>query len=177
MSLKIRLARRGARRRPFYRIVVSDVRAPRDGRFIETLGFYNPLSGGSGGEKEVKLDEERIQHWLSVGARPTDRVLRFLDAAGVMVRPRRHNPLRAKPKAKAQERAKAREEGRAKAEAAPAEGKPAALESAAPAAQEPAEGTPTTLESAEGKTAQTQPTALEPEALEPAAQEPEADTA
>ena len=106
MALKIRLARRGARRRPFYRIVVADVRAPRDGRFIETLGFYNPLARTSGA-KDVKLDEARIRYWLSVGARPTDRVLRFLDTAKIMTRPTRHNPVKAKPKAKAQERATA----------------------------------------------------------------------
>src|SRR3712207_8468183 len=85
MAVKIRLARGGAKKRPFYRIVIADERAPRDGRFIEKVGTYNPLLPSDSGER-VKLDLERIQHWLGQGAQPTDRVLRFLDQAGVRSR-------------------------------------------------------------------------------------------
>ena len=85
MALSIRLTRGGAKKRPYYRIVVADSRAPRDGRFIEKLGTYNPLLAKDSPER-VKLDAERISHWLSVGAQPSDRVLRFLDAAGIRER-------------------------------------------------------------------------------------------
>jgi ribosomal protein S16 len=104
MSLKIRLARGGAKKRPFYRIVVADARAPRDGRFIEKIGTFNPLVAKDSAERVV-LDTERAQHWLSQGAQPTDRVLRFLDAAGLAKRPARSNPNKAEPGAKAKERA------------------------------------------------------------------------
>ena len=114
MSLKIRLARAGAKKRPFYRIVVADSRSPRDGRFIEIVGTYEPgLPKDS--EKRTTLKPERIQHWLSKGAQVTDRVLRFLDAAGLAKREPRHNPKKAIPGKKAQERSAA-------AAAAPAEG-------------------------------------------------------
>ncbi|MFW6028354.1 MAG: 30S ribosomal protein S16, partial [bacterium] len=96
MALKIRLSRGGAKKRPFYRIVVAEATAPRDGRFIERLGTYNPILPREH-EDRVKLNTDRIQHWLSVGARPTDRVLRFLDAAGIASRPARSNPNKAKP--------------------------------------------------------------------------------
>ena len=82
MSLKIRLARAGAKKRPYYRIVVADSRSPRDGRYIEKIGTYDPLLPKDSGER-VKLVEERVKHWLGVGAQPTDRVLRFLDKAGI----------------------------------------------------------------------------------------------
>jgi small subunit ribosomal protein S16 len=107
MSLKIRLARAGAKKKPFYRIVVADSRAPRDGRFIEKLGTFNPLLPDDSADR-VKLDAERLQHWLSVGALPTDRVLRFLAAAGIRTREQRNNPEKAQPGKKAQERAAAR---------------------------------------------------------------------
>ncbi len=107
MSLKIRLARAGAKKKPFYRIVVADSRAPRDGRFIEKLGTFNPLLPDDSADR-VKLDAERIQHWLSVGALPTDRVLRFLAAAGIRTREQRNNPEKAQPGKKAQERAATR---------------------------------------------------------------------
>ena len=107
MSLKIRLARAGAKKRPFYRIVVADSRAPRDGRFIEKIGTYNPLLPQDNGER-VKLDTDKAREWLAKGAQPTDRVLRFLDAAGLMQRPARINPTKAQPGKKAQERAAAR---------------------------------------------------------------------
>ena len=127
MSLKIRLARGGAKKRPYYRIVIADTRSPRDGRFIEKIGSFNPLLPKDR-EDRVVLDLERAKHWLSVGALPTDRVARFLDAAGVVKRTASNNPNKAKPKAKAQERLEAArlaaEEAKAAAEApaeAPAE--------------------------------------------------------
>ena len=123
MSLKIRLTRAGAKKRPYYRIVIADARAPRDGRFIEKVGTYNPLLPSESGER-VKLDVERIQHWLGQGAQPTDRVLRFLDKAGVMTRPARSNPQKAEPGTKAKERATTRADKAAAANApakAPAE--------------------------------------------------------
>lgn len=104
MSLKIRLARGGSKKRPVYRIVVADARAPRDGRFIEKLGTYNPMLAKDSAERVV-LNVESAKAWLAKGAQPTDRVLRFLDAAGVMKRPARNNPKAGEPGKKAQERA------------------------------------------------------------------------
>ncbi len=115
----IRLRRTGSKKRPFYRIVVADERAPRDGRFIEKVGTYNPLLPSDSAER-VTLDLERIQHWLSHGAQPTDRVLRFLDKAGVRTREARSNPNKAEPGTKAKERATARAAKEAAADA-PAE--------------------------------------------------------
>ena len=91
MALKIRLARGGSKKRPYYRIVVADVRNPRDGRFIEKLGTYNPLLSKESNER-VTLQVDRIKYWLGVGAKPTDRVLRFLDAEDIAKRPPRNNP-------------------------------------------------------------------------------------
>lgn len=126
MALKIRLARGGAKKRPFYRIVVADVRSPRDGRFIEKLGTYNPLLADK--SARVTLDVERARHWLAQGAKPTDRVSRFLDAEGLIKRPARNNPKKGLPGKKAQERLEAKrlaeEEAKAAAEA-PAEEAPA----------------------------------------------------
>src|SRR3954466_9244771 len=119
MALAIRLARGGAKKRPYYRIVVADSRAARDGRFIEKLGTYNPLLAKDSPER-VKLDAERISHWLSVGAQPSDRVLRFLDAAGIRERPARNNPQKAEPGEKAKERVEERAKKAADAEAAAA---------------------------------------------------------
>jgi small subunit ribosomal protein S16 len=146
MSLKIRLARGGAKKRPFYRIVVADSRSPRDGRFIEIVGTYNPMLP-KGDENRVALKTERIQHWQSVGAQPTDRVLRFLDAAGLAKRPARNNPQKALPGKKAQERleaAKAAEEAAAAAAAEEASAEAPAEETAAeaPAEEAPAEEAP-----------------------------------
>ena len=131
MALAIRLARGGAKKRPYYRIVVADGRAPRDGRFIEKVGTYNPLLAKDSPER-VKLDAERISHWLSVGAQPSDRVLRFLDAAGIKERVARNNPKKAEPGEKAKERA---EERAAKAAEA-AEAAAAATEAENVAAEE-----------------------------------------
>ena len=105
MALKIRLARAGSKKRPYYHIFVADVRSPRDGRFIEALGSWNPLLPKEG--ERVKLDADRIKHWLGNGALPTDRVLRFLDQAGISKREARSNPAKALPGKKAQERAAA----------------------------------------------------------------------
>lgn len=109
MATKIRLARGGSKKRPFYAIVVSDSRMPRDGRFLEKIGTYNPLLPKDS-EDRVKLDVARAQEWIAKGAQPTDRVQRFLEAAGVVAKTERNNPNKAKPGKKAQERAKARAE-------------------------------------------------------------------
>jgi small subunit ribosomal protein S16 len=122
MSLKIRLARAGSKKRPFFHIVVADSRSPRDGRFIERLGFFSPLTPKEQKEHRLKLDLDKVKSWLGKGAQPTDRVLRFLDEAGVMKRAPRNNPEKAKPKKKAQERAAAG----AKAEGGSSEAAPAA---------------------------------------------------
>ena len=115
MSLKIRLARGGAKKRPYYSIVVADSRSPRDGRFIERLGTYNPMLDRSHADR-VTLKAERIQHWLGVGAQPTDRVARFLGDAGLIEkRPFPETPTKSRPKARAQERLKAAEAARATA--------------------------------------------------------------
>ncbi len=127
MSVKIRMSRTGAKKRPFYRIVVTDTRNPRDGRFIERVGTYNPMVAKDHPDR-VKLDPERIKHWLSVGARPSDRVARFLGEASIApMPPKRNNPEKAIPK---KERKKAEE-------AAKGETKPEAKE--APAEEAPAE--------------------------------------
>ncbi|MFM2281583.1 MAG: hypothetical protein RLZZ444_3814 [Pseudomonadota bacterium] len=105
MSLKIRLARGGSKKRPYYHVVVADARSPRDGRFIEKLGSWNPMLGKDDASR-VSLNNERIQHWIAAGAQPTDRVLRFLADAGLATREARNNPAKAEPGKKAQERAK-----------------------------------------------------------------------
>jgi small subunit ribosomal protein S16 len=104
MAMKIRLARGGSKKRPFYRIVAADSRMPRDGRFIEKLGTYNPLLPKDS-EDRVKMDMERVQYWLDQGAQPTDRISRFLEAAGVAEKKERKNPKKAEPGKKARERA------------------------------------------------------------------------
>ena len=119
MSLKIRLARGGTKKRPFYSIVIADARSPRDGRFIEKIGTYNPMLPKDG--ERVVLVTERVQHWLSVGAQPTDRVARFLDAAGLSKREARNNPQKAEPGKKAQERAAEKAKKAAAAQEAAAE--------------------------------------------------------
>jgi small subunit ribosomal protein S16 len=106
MALKIRLARGGAKKRPFYSIVIADARSPRDGRFIEKVGTYNPMLDRDHAER-VTLKEERLKHWLGVGAQPTERVARFLGKAGLVEMPaQRETPVKSAPKAKAQARAK-----------------------------------------------------------------------
>jgi small subunit ribosomal protein S16 len=131
MAVSIRLSRGGAKKRPYYRIVVADARSPRDGNFIEKIGTYNPLLAKDDA-KRVVLDTERAKHWLSNGAQPTDRVARFLDAAGVKERAARNNPKKAEAGEKAKERAQERaDKAAAAAEAA-----------AAPVEEAPAEETP-----------------------------------
>jgi len=116
MSLKLRLARAGTKKRPYYHVVVADARSPRDGRFIEKIGNYDPKLADK--DKRVTLVTERVQHWLSVGAQPTDRVARFFDAAGLLKREPRNNPEKAQPGKKATERAEERAKRAADAEAA-----------------------------------------------------------
>lgn len=144
MSVKIRMSRAGSRNRPYFRVVIAESTSPRDGRFIERVGSYNPLLPKEHPQRVV-LDLERIKHWLSVGAKPSDRIQRFLAEAGVMEKPKIYDqPLQTQPKPKTQERMKAKEEKRkaaaeaaaaakAEAEAAPAEA-PAEPEPEAPAA-------------------------------------------
>lgn len=117
MSLKIRLSRGGAKKRPFYRIVVADSRMPRDGRFVERLGTFDPLKAKDAADRVV-LDTEKAKDWLAKGAQPSDRVLRLLDGLGVKKREAQNNPEKAKPKKKAQERAAAEAAAAEKAAAA-----------------------------------------------------------
>ncbi|MGZ2259164.1 30S ribosomal protein S16 [Roseobacter sp. A03A-229] len=127
MAMKIRLARGGSKKRPFYRIVAADSRMPRDGRYIEKLGTYNPLLPKDS-EERVKMDVERVQHWLGQGAQPTDRVARMLEAAGLKEKSERNNPNKGTPGKKAQERAEEKAAKAAEAAApaeAPAEDAPA----------------------------------------------------
>jgi small subunit ribosomal protein S16 len=134
MSLKIRLARAGAKKRPYYRIVVADSKSPRDGRYIEKIGTYDPLLPK--GSERVTLVEDRVKHWLGVGAQPTDRVLRFLDAAGMRKRDPRSNPQKGQPGKKRVEREEA------KRVAAEEKAKAAAEAAAAPPPPEPAPAEP-----------------------------------
>ena len=158
MAVSIRLSRGGAKKRPYYRIVVADSRASRDGKYLEQIGTYNPLLPKDSGER-VKLNEDRARYWLGVGAQATDRVARFLDAAGVKERAARNNPKKAEPGEKAKERAeekatkaeeakKAAEEEAAAAAAAPAEEAPA---EEAPAEEAAANDTPASEEAGEEK--------------------------
>ncbi|MFS4437185.1 30S ribosomal protein S16 [Paracoccaceae bacterium GXU_MW_L88] len=138
MAIKIRLARGGSKKRPFYSIVASDSRSPRDGRFIEKLGTYNPLLPKDS-EERVKMNMERVKHWLEQGAQPTDRISRFLEAAGEIEKKERNNPKKAEPGKAAQQRAQEKadkEEARKQAEA---DAKAAAE---APAEEAPAEEAP-----------------------------------
>jgi small subunit ribosomal protein S16 len=132
MALKIRLARGGAKKRPYYNIVIADSRSPRDGRFIEKIGSYNPMLAKDD-ENRLKFDADRAKHWLSVGAKPTDRVARFLSTAGLVEWKPGNNPNKAKPGQNALDRLEAKRE---KEEAAKAAAEEAA---AAPAEETPAE--------------------------------------
>ncbi|MBA4044417.1 MAG: 30S ribosomal protein S16 [Erythrobacter sp.] len=140
MSISIRLSRGGAKKRPYYRIVVANSRSPRDGKYLEQIGTYNPLLAKDSPER-VKLVEDRARYWLGVGAQPTDRVARFLDAAGIKERAARVNPKKGEPGDKAKERAEERAAKIAEAEeAARAAEEEAKAAAAAPAAEEaPAE--------------------------------------
>ncbi len=140
MAVKIRLARGGAKKRPYYRIVVADSRNPRDGRFIEKIGTYNPMLPKDH-ENRVTLDAEKAADWIKKGAQPTDRVARFLAAAGVMEWKPGNNPKKAEPGANAKERAAERAEKEEARKAAAAEAK-AAAEAPAPAEEAPVEEAP-----------------------------------
>jgi small subunit ribosomal protein S16 len=177
MAVAIRLSRGGSKKRPYYRIVVADSRNARDGRFIEKVGTYNPLLAKDSPER-VKLDTDRIQHWLGVGAQPSDRVLRFLDAAGLKERPARNNPKKAEPGEKAKERIEERtkkEAEAAEAAAAPKEEAEAVVaeEVEAATAEPTAEAETVTEEVAE----QTPPVAEETADEAPVAEEPAAEAA
>ena len=143
MAVSIRLSRGGSKKRPYYRIVVADARSPRDGQFIEKVGTYNPMLAKDDANR-VTLNSERLTHWLSVGAQPTDRVARFLDVAGLRERPARNNPNKGKPGEKAIERieelekkAAAKVESEAAAKVAAAEAAEAAKAAAEEAAAAP----------------------------------------
>ena len=167
MALKIRLARHGAKKRPYYRIVIADSRAPRDGRFIEIVGRYNPMLPKDS-EERVKLDLDKCKEWLGKGARPTDRVARFLSAAGIWEWKAGNNPNKGKPGAKAQqlvidrkEKEEARKEREAEAKEAAKEAAKAAKEAEkaaaeeaknAPAEEAPAEEAPVAEEAAPAET-------------------------
>ncbi|MCE8007286.1 30S ribosomal protein S16 [Aestuariivita sp.] len=120
MAMKIRLARGGSKKRPFYRIVAADSRMPRDGRFIEKLGTYNPLLPKDS-EDRVKMNMERVQYWLDQGAQPTDRISRFLEAAGTIDKKERANLKKGEPGQKAKDRAEEKAAKAAEATQAPAE--------------------------------------------------------
>ncbi len=149
MSISIRLSRGGAKKRPYYRIVVANSRSPRDGKYLEQIGTYNPLLAKDSAER-VKINEDRARYWIGVGAQPTDRVARFLDAAGIKERAPRNNPKKGEPGEKAKERAEERAAKIAEAEeAARAAEEEAKAAAAAPAAEEaPAEEAPAAEEAA-----------------------------
>jgi small subunit ribosomal protein S16 len=138
MALKIRLARGGAKKRPYYNIVIADSRSPRDGRFIEKIGSYNPMLGKDD-EKRIQFDTDRAKHWLSVGAKPTDRVARFLSTAGLVEWKAGNNPNKAKPGQNALDRVEAKREKEEAAKAAAEEAAAAPAEEEAPAEEAPAE--------------------------------------
>jgi len=137
MAIALRLSRGGNKKRPYYRIVAADARSPRDGKYLEQIGTYNPLLAKDSPER-VKLNEDRARYWLGVGAQPSDRVLRFLDAAGILERAPRNNPQKAEPGEKAKERAEEKAEKLKEAE----EAAKAAEEEAKAAAEAPAEEAP-----------------------------------
>lgn len=173
MAVAIRLSRGGAKKRPYYRIVVSDTRSPRDGKYLEQIGIYNPMLPKDDAGR-VKLDEDRARHWLSVGAKPSDRVHRFLDAAGILERAPRNNPQKGEPGEAAKERAEEKAAKAAEAEeAANAATEEAAAEEVAveeTAAEEaPAEEAP--AEEAAAEEAPAEEAAAEEAAAEEAAEE------
>ena len=137
MAVKIRLSRGGSKKRPYYYIVVAQATSPRDGRYIEQVGTYNPMLPRDHGER-IKLNEDRCKHWLSVGALPTDRVARFLDQAGLTKREARSNPKKGEPGKKAQERVAAAKQAEEAAAAKKAADEAAAAEAAAAPAEEAA---------------------------------------
>lgn len=169
MAVAIRLSRGGAKKRPYYRIVVADGRAPRDGKYLEQIGTYNPMLPKESGER-VKLNEDRARHWLGVGAKPSDRVLRFLDAAGILERAPRNNPQKGEPGEAAKERA---EEKAAKV----AEAEEAAKEAAEAPAEEEAVVEEAAAEEAPGEEAPAEEAAAEEAPVGEAAEEAPAEDA
>ena len=148
MAISLRLSRGGAKKRPYYRIVAADSRSPRDGKFLEQIGTYNPMLAKDDANR-VRLNEDRIRYWLGVGAQPTDRVARFLDVAGIKERPARNNPKKGEPGEAAKQRAEDKAAKLAEAEeAAKAAAEEAAAAAAAPAEEAPAEEAPAAEEAA-----------------------------
>lgn len=172
MAIALRLSRGGAKKRPYYRIVAADNRAPRDGKYLEQIGTYNPLLAKDDANR-VKLNEDRAKYWLGVGAQPSDRVLRFLDAAGILERTPRNNPNKAEPGEKAKERAEEKAEKVKDAE----EAAKAAEEEAKAAAEAPAEEAPAEEAPAEEAAAEEAPAAEEAAAEEAPAEEAPAEEA
>ena len=179
MALSMRLSRGGSKKRPYYKIVVADARAPRDGKFIERIGSYNPQLPKDSAERMI-LDTERAKHWLAAGAQPSDRVARFLDVAGVKERKVKSNPNKGEPGQKAKDRAEDKaakvaeaEEAAAAAAAAPApEPEPEVVAEETPAAEPAAEEAPAAEESAPAEAvAAEEPAAEEAAPAEAAAEE------
>lgn len=164
MAIALRLSRGGAKKRPYYRIVAADSRKPRDGKYLEQIGVYNPMLAKDD-EKRVQLNEDRARYWLGVGAQPSDRVLRFLDAAGILERKARNNPKKGEPGEAAKERAEEKAAKAAEAE----EAKKAAEEEAKTAAEAPAEEAP--AEEAAAEEAPAEDAAAEESAAADAAEE------
>ena len=170
MAIALRLSRGGAKKRPYYRIVAADSRSPRDGKYLEQIGTYNPLLAKDSPER-VKLNEDRARYWLGVGAQPSDRVLRFLDAAGILERQARNNPQKAEPGEKAKERAEEKAKKLKEAEeAAKAAEEEAKAEAEAPAEEAAAEEAPAEEAAAEEAPAE-EPAAEEASAEDAAADE------
>ncbi|WP_417316717.1 30S ribosomal protein S16 [Emcibacter sp.] len=163
MSLKIRLARGGAKKRPYYRIVVADSRSPRDGKFIEKVGTYNPLLPKDS-DQRLTLENERVTYWLGQGAQPTDRVHRFLDAEGILKRDAKNNPNKGKPGQKALERIEEKKEKEEAAAAAAAEAAAAEAEAKAAPAEEEAPAEEAAAEEAPAEEAPAEEAAAEEEA-------------
>ena len=164
MAVAIRLSRGGSKKRPYYRIVVSDTRSARDGKYLEQIGTYNPLLAKDDANR-VKMDEDRARYWLGVGAQATDRVARFLDAAGIKERVARNNPKKAEPGEKAKERAEERAAKAAEAEEA------AKVAAEAPAEEAPAEETAVEAPAEEAKEAAAETSAGEEAPAEAPAEE------
>jgi small subunit ribosomal protein S16 len=175
MAVAIRLSRGGAKKRPYYRIVVADGRAPRDGKYLEQIGTYNPMLPKDSGER-VKLNEDRARHWLSVGAKPSDRVHRFLDAAGILERAPRNNPNKGEPGEAAKERAEEKAAKLAEAEEAAKEAAEAPAEEEAVVEEAAAEEAPAEEAAAEEAPAE-EAAAEEAPAEEAAAEEAPAEEA
>ena len=174
MAVSIRLSRGGSKKRPYYRIVVADARAPRDGAFIEKVGTYNPMLAKDDANR-ITLNADRLKHWISVGAQPTDRVARFLDAAGIKERAARLNPKKAEPGEKAKERAEERAQKIIDAEEAAKAAAEEAAAAAAPAEEAPAEEAAAEEAPAAEAVAEEAPAAEAVAEEAPAAEEPAAE--